>query len=170
LRILLLLSRRCFRCAICGHRIRDRTFTFTPAGEGATGAPPAPCHAACHKAAHHPRCAVCHDFIPARPDGSIPYNITPVWEERWCPAHAADGTRRCCGCERMEARAHATGAAAHASLPDGRALCVACVPDAVVDEADAAPLYDDVAAFYAELVRFCSFRDAMRRRREMFVR
>jgi hypothetical protein len=108
---------------------------------------------------------VCHDFIPASPDGSIRYNITPVWEDRWCPSHAADGTRRCCGCERLEPRPRARAgrgrapgaapvdadAAAHAPLPDGRALCCACVPAAVVDEADAAPLYDDVLAFMASI-------------------
>ena len=136
--------RSCFRCALCGERILEPTFAYTPGG----AEPAQPCHAACHRAAHHPRCAVCHDFIPAQPDGSIRYNVTPVWEERWCPAHAADGTRRCCGCERLEPRA---AHAAHASLPDGRALCVACVPGAVVDEADAAPLYADVAAFYESL-------------------
>jgi hypothetical protein len=100
---------------------------------------------------------VCAAFIPARPDGSILFNVTPVWEERWCLAHAADGTRRCCGCERLEPRSGSgggsSGSSAHATLPDGRALCIGCVPTAVVDEADAAPLYEDVLAFFAELVR-----------------
>ena len=114
---------------------------------------PLPAHAACQREAYHPRCAVCHDFIPAR-GGAVTFKLTPVWDERWCPEHEADGTRRCCGCDRMEPRPRPAVAAreeAHASLPDGRALCVGCVPSAVVDERDAAPLYRQVLAFFAGL-------------------
>jgi hypothetical protein len=136
----------CFRCALCGERISER---FAVINGGAAGTPQ-PAHAACQREAFHPRCAVCHDFIPAR-GGSIPFKLTPVWDERWCPEHDGDGTRRCCGCERLEPRPkrHASDEA-HATLPDGRALCVGCVPSAVVDEADAAPLYADVRAFFAD--------------------
>ena len=30
------------------------------------------------------------------------YNNHPFWEERYCPVHEADGTPKCCSCERLE--------------------------------------------------------------------
>lgn len=134
----------CLRCALCRQPLQG-TFSYKPP---APGQAPQPCHEACFRNAFHPRCAVCCDLLPQAADGTVSYGLTSVYGDKYCPQHSSDGTPRCFGCERLEARAEA---ARHAALPDGRTLCVACVATAVVDSADAAPLYDDVLAFFAAL-------------------
>jgi len=134
----------CFRCAVCRQPLHG-TFSYKPTEPGQV---PQPCHEACFRNAFHPRCAVCCDLIPQAADGTVSFGLSSVYGDKYCPRHASDGTPRCFGCERLEAR---TEAARHAALPDGRSLCCSCVATAVIDSADAAPLYDDVLAFFAAL-------------------
>lgn len=64
-------------------------------------------------------------------DASVRLMTHPYWGTVYCPEHEEDATRRCDGCDRLEARggggaAGADNAGAYAELPDGRALCLEC--------------------------------------------
>lgn len=126
----------CFVCSVCGERIASSRFAMTPDGR--------PCHGECHAAVHRPRCDVCDIVIAAGPDGTIHYGQQQFWGTKSCREHADDGTRRCACCCRLEKRS----GPAFAPLPDDSAsLCLDCVTTAVLSDADAAPLFREVAAF-----------------------
>eukprot|EP00850_Spirogloea_muscicola_P012728 SM000083S22775 [mRNA] locus=s83:384578:388554:+ [translate_table: standard] len=101
-----------------------------------------PYHPSCHQELFHPRCHVCHDYIPPR-NGVIEYRASPFWGERYCPGHESDGTPRCAGCSRLEPRG-----AEYVALEDGRRLCLACCDSVVVDTADCQPLFQELLHFY----------------------
>lgn len=120
----------CFRCRWCEHVI-------TPEGGGGVQfcmgpADGAPYHPACHRQAFHPRCCVCAEFVPTQPGGRIVWTSVPFWDDRFCPAHADDGTPRCTACTRLQPRD-----AEWASLQDGRALCLPCMDTVVVGNEEA---------------------------------
>ena len=175
--------RGCFACGACGGAIGGTHFATRDG---------APYHRSCYRERFAPRCGVCDRFIgsstaggtagggggtPANDaneavGGSVRFMTHPYWGTVFCPEHEFDGTRRCDGCDRMEARggrgvatggygsyASSSGAGAGASsscgefaeLPDGRAMCLECASTAVIDaEHDGAPLYDDVCVFFSK--------------------
>ena len=57
-----------------------------------------------------PKCGVCCQFIGETggrrgiAGGSVRFMTHPYWGTVFCPEHELDGTRRCDGCDRMEAR------------------------------------------------------------------
>eukprot|EP00850_Spirogloea_muscicola_P018213 SM000164S02275 [mRNA] locus=s164:249757:253841:+ [translate_table: standard] len=123
----------CFACAKCGRTITEREFKVMGTE---------PYHPSCHQELFHPRCHVCHDYIPPR-SGVIEYRASPFWGERYCPGHESDGTPRCAGCSRLEPRG-----AEYVALEDGRRLCLACCDSVVVDTADCQPLFRELLHFY----------------------
>ncbi|CAM9337404.1 unnamed protein product, partial [Heterosigma akashiwo] len=133
---------RCFACAGCG-RLID-TPTFRPY-EGRLY------HPQCALELFHPRCNVCGQGIPADPGSrEVKYIRHPFFQdEKACPAHARDGTARCCACQRFERRAGAPGGGgAFADLQDGRKLCLACARTPLVDSAEARPLYEEILLWF----------------------
>eukprot|EP00850_Spirogloea_muscicola_P022154 SM000279S10400 [mRNA] locus=s279:93578:98226:- [translate_table: standard] len=138
----------CFACAKCGRAITEREFKVMGTE---------PYHPSCHQELFHPRCHVCHDYVssskvkakyledPSIPprNGVIEYRASPFWGERYCPGHESDGTPRCAGCSRLEARG-----AEYVALEDGRRLCLACCDSVVVDTADCQPLFRELLHFY----------------------
>ncbi|GBG60971.1 hypothetical protein CBR_g18569 [Chara braunii] len=102
-----------------------------------------PYHTECHKRLFQPKCHVCKNYIPANMYGLIEYRSHPFWSDKYCPSHENDGTPRCCGCERLEARD-----AQFADLDDGRKLCLECCGTVIVDTNDAQPLITEVLNFY----------------------
>ncbi|XP_072984920.1 LIM domain-containing protein HDR3-like isoform X1 [Typha latifolia] len=124
---------QCFRCFACGLPIRETEFTLLEA---------APYHKSCYKEIHHPKCDVCHQYIPIR-GGLIEYRAHPFWGQKYCPSHEHDDTPRCCSCERMESRS-----SKYISLGDGRSLCLECLDSAVMDTGDCQPLYHSIRDYY----------------------
>jgi hypothetical protein len=74
------------------------------------------------------------------------YNNHPFWEERYCPVHEADGTPKCCSCERLEPRE-----SNYVMLADGRWLCLECMNSAVMDSDECQPLHFDMRDFFEGL-------------------
>ena len=159
--------RGCFTCGACGGAIGGGTSFATRDG--------APFHRSCYREKFAPRCGVCDEFIGSSTGGtnevggtSVRFMTHPYWGTVFCPEHEFDGTRRCDGCDRMEARggggvatggygSHASSRVNHSSsgefaeLPDGRAMCLECASTAVIDaDHDGAPLYDDVCVFFSK--------------------
>jgi hypothetical protein len=146
----------CFVCAGCARGISSGTHVVKDGF---------PYHADCYRERFHPRCSVCAEKIPwetgsandkAGPSsgvGVVRWLSHPYWcDSQYCPAHEFDGTKKCDGCERIEARRAAAEGNGFAELPDGRFLCLECASTAVVDDdRDSAPLYDAVCGFMADL-------------------
>ncbi|XP_065038147.1 LIM domain-containing protein HDR3 isoform X3 [Musa acuminata AAA Group] len=84
---------QCFRCHACGQIICENEFTLSGID---------PYHKSCYKELLHPKCDVCHEFIPTNRAGLIEYRAHPFWGQKYCPSHEHDRTPRCCSCERME--------------------------------------------------------------------
>ena len=160
--------RGCFTCGACGGAIGGTHFATRDG---------APFHRSCYREKFAPRCGVCDEFIGGtggsraananEAGGSVRFMTHPYWGTVFCPEHEFDGTRRCDGCDRMEARGgrgvatggYGSGASVGASsscgefaeLPDGRAMCLECASTAVIDaEHDGTPLYDDVCVFFSK--------------------
>ncbi|KAI9165924.1 hypothetical protein LWI28_022914 [Acer negundo] len=127
----------CFRCRACNQPITDIEFSMS--GNR-------PYHKHCYKEYHHPRCDVCHNFIPTNSAGLIEYRAHPFWQQKYCPSHERDGTPRCCSCERMESRDKM-----YLSLDDGRKLCLECLDSAIMDTHECQPLYLEIQDFYEGL-------------------
>ncbi|EPS68363.1 hypothetical protein M569_06406, partial [Genlisea aurea] len=127
----------CLRCHCCRLPIYD--YEFLLYGNF-------PYHKACYKESHHPKCDVCHQFIPINAAGLIEYRAHPFWSQKYCPSHEHDGTTRCCSCERMESLD-----TKFASLNDGRSLCLECLDSAFMDTVECQPLYLDIQEFYEGL-------------------
>ncbi|KAF3329080.1 protein DA1-related 2 isoform X1 [Carex littledalei] len=125
---------QCFRCSSCGHAIRETEFTLL--GTDAY-------HKLCYKELHHPKCDVCHQFIPTNRTGLIEYRAHPFWGQKYCPSHEHDNTPRCCSCERMESRS-----IKYIALGDGRSLCLECLDSAIMDTGDCQPLYHSIRDYY----------------------
>lgn len=127
----------CFRCHSCNQPITD--YEFSMSGNF-------PYHKSCYRERHHPRCDVCHNFIPTNTVGLIEYREHPFWRQKYCPAHELDGTPRCCSCERMEPRD-----TRYLSLEDGRKLCLECLDSAITDTIECQPLNFEIRDFYEGL-------------------
>ncbi|CAH9133425.1 unnamed protein product [Cuscuta epithymum] len=124
----------CFRCHACGYPITELEFSLS---EKKTY------HKLCFKELTHPKCDVCHRFIPTNGAGLIEYRCHPFWSQKYCPSHEHDATARCCSCERLESRD-----AKYISLEDGRRLCLECMESAIMDTGDCQPLYHAIRDYY----------------------
>ncbi|VFQ72857.1 unnamed protein product [Cuscuta campestris] len=124
----------CFRCHACGYPITENEFSLS---EKKTY------HKLCFKELSHPKCEVCHRFIPINNAGLIEYRCHPFWSQKYCPSHEYDLTARCCSCERFESRD-----AKYISLGDGRSLCMECMESAIMDTGDCQPLYHAIRDYY----------------------
>ncbi|KAF5182215.1 Da1-like [Thalictrum thalictroides] len=102
-----------------------------------------PYHETCFKELHHPKCEVCHQFIPRNVAGLIEYRSHPFWNQKYCPLHEHDQTARCCSCERLESLN-----ARYISLGDGRSLCFECMESAIMDTGDCQTLYHAIRDFF----------------------
>ncbi|KAF2543330.1 hypothetical protein F2Q68_00028718 [Brassica cretica] len=128
----------CFCCHACDKPIIDYE-VFSMSGNR-------PYHKLCYKEQHHPKCDVCHNFIPTNPAGLIEYRAHPFWMQKYCPSHERDGTPRCCSCERMEPKD-----TKYLILDDGRKLCLECLDSAIMDTNECQPLYLEIREFYEGL-------------------
>ncbi|KAG0561999.1 hypothetical protein KC19_9G109300 [Ceratodon purpureus] len=126
----------CFCCGSCNKVIVDREFSV----QGN-----APYHRECYKKNFHPKCQICHNFIPPNSEGLIEYRSHPFWDQKYCPSHERDGRRRCCSCDRIE-----TVDEQYTSLGDGRKVCSICLETNVMDTRDCQPLYRDILKFYKQ--------------------
>ncbi|KAJ4978298.1 hypothetical protein NE237_009078 [Protea cynaroides] len=125
----------CFRCQACHHPITENEFSLS--GKD-------PYHKSCFKELHHPKCEVCHQFIPTNGAGLIEYRSHPFWCQKYCPSHEYDhNTVRCCSCERLE-----SWNARYISLGDGRSLCFECMESTIMDTGDCQPLYHSIRDYY----------------------
>ncbi|GAA0178601.1 actin or actin-binding cytoskeletal protein [Lithospermum erythrorhizon] len=124
----------CFRCRACGYPITEHEFSLS--GKDTY-------HKSCFKELTHPKCEVCHQFIPTNSAGLIEYRCHPFWSQKYCPAHEHDNTARCCSCERLE-----SWNARYVSLGDGRSLCLECMESAIMDTGDCQPLYHSIRDYY----------------------
>ncbi|XP_057979092.1 protein DA1-related 2 isoform X2 [Malania oleifera] len=127
----------CFCCRSCGCQITEHEFSLS--GKNAY-------HKSCFKEMTHPKCEVCHQFIPTNEAGLIEYRCHPFWSQKYCPAHEHDNTARCCSCERLEPRNEI-----YISLGDGRSLCFECMESAIMDTGDCQPLYHAIRDYYEGL-------------------
>ncbi|PIA60507.1 hypothetical protein AQUCO_00300182v1 [Aquilegia coerulea] len=124
----------CFCCHACGHPITEHEFSLS--GKN-------PYHKSCFKEMHHPKCEVCHQFIPTNGAGLIEYRSHPFWSQKYCPSHENDRTARCCSCERLE-----SWDSRYVSLEDGRSLCFECMESAIMDTGDCQSLYHAIRDYY----------------------
>ncbi|KAL4621012.1 hypothetical protein ACB092_06G197500 [Castanea dentata] len=124
----------CFCCRACGYPITEHEFSLSGRD---------PYHKSCFKELNHPKCEVCHQFIPTNAAGLIEYRCHPFWTQKYCPSHEHDNTARCCSCERLE-----SWNARFYSLEDGRSLCLECMESAIMDTGDCQPLYHSIRDFY----------------------
>ncbi|KAJ7964585.1 DA1-related protein 2 [Quillaja saponaria] len=127
----------CFRCLSCGYAITEREFSLSGRD---------PYHKSCFKELTHPKCEVCHQFIPTNAAGLIEYRCHPFWSQKYCPSHEHDNTARCCSCERLE-----SWNARYYILEDGRSLCLECMESAIMDTGDCQPLYHAIRDYYEGL-------------------
>ncbi|CAK9264299.1 unnamed protein product [Sphagnum jensenii] len=127
----------CFSCCLCNKPISDREFSVQ--GRDAY-------HRDCYKELFHPKCEVCHNFIPTNAAGLIEYRSHPFWNQKYCPRHEQDGTPRCGSCDRIE-----PADVQYAQLGDGRNLCLECLDTAVLDTKACQPLYREILNFYKTL-------------------
>ncbi|KAH9702207.1 protein DA1-related 2 [Citrus sinensis] len=124
----------CFRCRSCGYPITEHEFSLS--GKD-------PYHKSCFKELTHPKCEVCHQYIPTNGAGLIEYRCHPFWAQKYCPSHEHDHTSRCCSCERLE-----SWNTRYYSLEDGRSLCLECMESAIMDTGDCQPLYHAIRDYY----------------------
>ncbi|BBN18258.1 hypothetical protein MPTK1_8g01060 [Marchantia polymorpha subsp. ruderalis] len=128
---------RCFRCTACDEPITDHEFSVQ--GEE-------PYHKRCYKELFHPKCEVCHNFIPTNRAGLIEYRSHPFWQLKYCPSHETDRTPRCGSCDRIQPRDQT-----YVDLDDGRKLCLECLDSVIMDTKECQPLYYNVLKFYKHL-------------------
>ncbi|CAM6091663.1 unnamed protein product [Calypogeia fissa] len=128
---------RCFRCTACNEPITD--YEFSVQGHE-------PYHKRCYKELFHPKCEVCHTFIPTNRAGLIEFRSHPFWGLKYCPIHETDGTPRCGSCDRIEPRDEG-----YVDLDDGRKLCLECLDSVIMDTKECQPLYFNVLKFYKHL-------------------
>ncbi|KAK4743142.1 hypothetical protein SAY87_001143 [Trapa incisa] len=124
----------CFCCRACGYPITEHEFSLSGRD---------PYHKSCFKELTHPKCEVCHQFIPTNGAGLIEYRCHPFWSQKYCPSHEHDNTARCCSCERLE-----SWNSRYISLGDGRSLCLECMESAIMDTGDCQPLYHSIRDYY----------------------
>ena len=117
---------RCFTCAAC-QRPFDGIYV-------AKGEPPLPYHRECVEELFNPRCCVCSAILRHR------YLAHPFFKEDvYCEEHA--NVRECFSCCRKEPFNNGVQREGFAELHDGRVSCSDCISTAIVDSAEALPLY-----------------------------
>ncbi|RZC75994.1 hypothetical protein C5167_000127 [Papaver somniferum] len=124
----------CFCCGACSQPITENEFSLSGRN---------PYHKSCFKELHHPKCEVCHQFIPTNGAGLIEYRSHPYWKQKYCPSHEHDCTARCCSCERLE-----SWNTRYICLGDGRSLCLECMESAIMDTGDCQSLYHAIRDYY----------------------
>ncbi|XP_074308199.1 protein DA1-related 2 isoform X2 [Silene latifolia] len=124
----------CFCCRSCGYPITEHEFSLSGRD---------PYHKSCFKELTHPKCEVCHHFIPTNAAGLIEYRCHPFWSQKYCPSHEQDNTARCCSCERLE-----SWNTRYIGLEDGRSICLECMESAIMDTGDCQPLYHAIRDYY----------------------
>ncbi|CAF1808329.1 BnaC04g05580D [Brassica napus] len=124
----------CFCCHSCRYPITEHEFSLSGTK---------PYHKICFKELTHPKCEVCHHFIPTNDAGLIEYRCHPFWNQKYCPSHEYDKTARCCSCERLE-----SWDVRYYTLEDGRSLCLECMETAITDTGDCQPLYHSIRDYY----------------------
>ncbi|KAK9683362.1 hypothetical protein RND81_10G134900 [Saponaria officinalis] len=124
----------CFCCRSCGYPITEHEFSLSGRD---------PYHKSCFKELTHPKCEVCHHFIPTNAAGLIEYRCHPFWTQKYCPSHEHDNTARCCSCERLE-----SWNTRYIGLGDGRSICLECMESAIMDTGDCQPLYHAIRDCY----------------------
>ncbi|KAJ8642412.1 hypothetical protein MRB53_019106 [Persea americana] len=124
----------CLCCRSCLKPITEPEFSLSGSD---------PYHKSCYKELHHPKCDVCHQFIPTNKAGLIEYRAHPFWSQKYCPSHEHDRTTRCCSCERLESKK-----TRYVSLGDGRSLCLECLDSAVLDTGECQPLYHAIRDYF----------------------
>ncbi|CAN8316237.1 unnamed protein product [Cochlearia groenlandica] len=124
----------CFLCHSCSYPITEHEFSLSGTK---------PYHKLCFKELTHPKCEVCHHFIPTNDVGLIEYRCHPFWNQKYCPSHEYDKTARCCSCERLE-----SWDVRYYTLEDGRSLCLECMETAITDTGDCQPLYHAIRDYY----------------------
>ncbi|CAN8317373.1 unnamed protein product [Cochlearia groenlandica] len=124
----------CFLCHSCSYPITEHEFSLSGTK---------PYHKLCFKELTHPKCEVCHHFIPTNDDGLIEYRCHPFWNQKYCPSHEYDKTSRCCSCERLE-----SWDVRYYTLEDGRSLCLECMETAITNTGDCQPLYHAIRDYY----------------------
>ena len=75
----------------------------------------------------------------------IRWRTDTFWKDKYCPKHIADGTIRCCACNRYQPQGSDW---AQVSTEGSRHLCLDCVGSIVVDTQDAQPLYGEVGSTF----------------------
>ena len=117
---------RCFTCAAC-QKTFDGNFI-------AKGDPPLPYHRECVEELFNPRCCVCRTVLRHR------YLAHPFFKEDvYCEEHAS--VRQCFSCGRKEPFNNGLQREGFAELHDSRVSCSDCISTAIVDSAEALPLY-----------------------------
>ncbi|CAK9135672.1 unnamed protein product [Ilex paraguariensis] len=124
----------CFCCTACGFPITEHEFSLLERNAY---------HKSCFQELTHPKCEVCHQFIPTNAAGLIEYRCHPFWSQKYCPSHEHDSTARCCSCERLE-----SWNTRYISLEEGRSLCLECMESAIMDTGDCQPLYHAIRDYY----------------------
>ena len=135
------------RCDVCGDFVPEQVGARAR-GLGTLGlarwpaALQRPCQAPC--SAHAPGTAAppllkATPLHPLQANRRIVWSEQPFWKQRYCPAHAEDGTPRCAGCDRLQPRGEEWG-----ELHDSRQLCLSCLGSVVTDTRDAQPLWQNV--------------------------
>ncbi|XP_022995431.1 protein DA1-related 2-like isoform X2 [Cucurbita maxima] len=102
-----------------------------------------PYHRSYFKELTHPKCEVCHQFIPTNRAGLAVHRCSRFWSQKYCLSHELDKTAYCCSCRRLE-----SWNARYISLGDGRSLCLECLESAVMDTGDCQLLYHSIRDYY----------------------
>ena len=131
----------CFRCKTCAGKIEQNDqFRYTVDSDGRKH----PHHRECFMS-FGVKCVVCKHALPMTAEGRVPFIKHPFFDdEKMCMRHADEPRRRCAGCQRFE-----PNDAQFIDIMDGdRCVCPACCRSAIVDNADAKPLWNLVLDFF----------------------
>ena len=127
----------CFRCSACNGQLVGSHFS--------KGDPPLPYHQECAEEIFGERCCVCDAILRGQ------YLRHPFFQEEiYCLGH--QGIRQCCACNRKEPIRSSRGTTHRAKegfteLHDGRVSCMDCISTAIIDSAEALPLYLEAVDF-----------------------
>ena len=143
----------CFKCAGCNQQLRGSHY---PKGD-----PPMHYHKACAEELFSPRCCLCDSILRGQ---FMKHPYFP--EEVYCLDH--DDCQQCFACNRREPLAAKSTSSSRpraregfTKLHDGRVSCMDCISTAVVDSAEALPLYLE-AVFFMESVLRLTIPEGMR--------
>ena len=122
----------CMVCAACN---RELSGIFYPKGD-----PPLPYHKACAEEIFNPRCCLCDATLTGQ------YLKHPFFtDETYCSNHT--NLRQCFSCCRKMPVSTKKQNERFTELHDGRVSCLECISTAIVDSAEALPLYLEAVDF-----------------------